>query len=44
MYDINKQDIKSVIFSGCAVEKAGVVMVLIKYGLIGIGFMICTKT
>ena len=24
MYDINKQDIKSVIFSGCAVEKAGV--------------------
>jgi len=24
MYGINKQDIKSVIFSGCAVEKAGV--------------------
>lgn len=24
MYDIDKQDIKSVIFSGCSVEKAGV--------------------
>jgi len=24
MYDVDKQDIKSVIFSGCAVEKSGV--------------------
>jgi hypothetical protein len=24
MYDIDKQDIKSVIFSGCSVEKSGV--------------------
>ena len=24
MYDVDKQDIKSVIFSGCSVEKAGV--------------------
>ena len=24
MYDIDKQDIKSVIFSGCAVERSGV--------------------
>lgn len=24
MYDVNKQDIKSVIFSGCSVERSGV--------------------